>query len=89
MLANPHGFAITCLQSVAGRRHRYVYAAAAPERGVNSPQQAVVRVDTATGRVAAWRPGPLIYTGEPVLVPKACRGGLKTLLVPGRKASGR
>ena len=60
---------------IAGRRHRYVFAAAAPERGVNSPQQAVVRVDTATGRVAAWRPGPLVYTGEPVLVPKASEVG--------------
>ncbi|KAK9834272.1 hypothetical protein WJX81_002370 [Elliptochloris bilobata] len=54
-----------------GRRHRYVYAAAAPVPGVNSPQQALVRVDTASGRVVAWHAGPHTYVGEPVLVPKA------------------
>ena len=54
-----------------GRRHRYVYAAAAPVPGVNSPQQALVRVDSAGGRVAAWHAGAHTYVGEPVLVPKA------------------
>jgi len=57
-----------------GRRHRYVYAAAAREPGANSPQQALVRVDTATGATAVWRPGPSWYVGEPVLVPKAPPG---------------
>ena len=65
-----------------GRQHRFVYAAAAPVPGVNSPQQALVRVDTASGRVAAWHAGAHTYVGEPVLVPKAqgrC-GGARLLL---------
>lgn len=64
-----------------GRQHRYVYAAAAPVPGVNSPQQALVRVDTASGRVATWHAGAHTYVGEPVLVPKVQRhvGGARLL----------
>lgn len=50
-----------------------MYAAAAPVPGVNSPQQALVRVDTASGRVAAWHAGAHTYVGEPILVPNAQR----------------
>ena len=50
-----------------------MYAAAAPVPGVNSPQQALVRVDTVSGRMAAWHAGVHAYVGEPILVPKAQR----------------
>jgi all-trans-8'-apo-beta-carotenal 15,15'-oxygenase len=50
---------------------RYVYATCSLHPGLNVPQQALGKVDLATGQTTTWSRGSRYYTGEPVFVPRA------------------
>ena len=50
---------------------RYVYATCSLHPRLNVPQQAIAKLDLATGQVERWSRGERYYTGEPVFVPRA------------------
>ena len=53
----------------AGRKHKYVYLAAALHSTLNRPQQALVKLDTHTMETVMWKKDVHYYLGEPVFVP--------------------
>ncbi|NDJ18091.1 carotenoid oxygenase family protein [Myxacorys almedinensis] len=57
--------------AVAGRRHRYIYMAAAHAPSGNAPHQAILKVDVETGvrQLASFAPDG--YVSEPVFVPRS------------------
>eukprot|EP00891_Asterochloris_glomerata_P008177 jgi/Astpho2/8177/Aster-03105 len=58
-------------QDYTGRRHRYIYAAAALHPTLNRPQQALAKLDVDTQQCQMWTRGPQYYVGEPQFVPRA------------------
>ena len=56
--------------AAAGRRHRYIYAAAALHPTLNRPQQALAKLDVDTQQCQMWTRGPQYYVGEPQFVPR-------------------
>lgn len=54
-----------------GRSYRYVYLSTAHQSQGNAPQQAILKLDLATGDRQFWSAAPeRSYTGEPVFVPQ-------------------
>jgi all-trans-8'-apo-beta-carotenal 15,15'-oxygenase len=49
---------------------RFVYCTASRHPQLNVPQQAIAKVDLATGRCESWCRSGSYYTGEPVFVPR-------------------
>jgi all-trans-8'-apo-beta-carotenal 15,15'-oxygenase len=56
---------------VAGRRHRYIYMAAAHASIGNAPHQAILKVDVETDERQVCSFAPTGYVGEPVFVPRS------------------
>ena len=56
--------------AAAGRRHRYIYAAAALHPTLNRPQQALAKLDVDTQQCQVWTRGPQYYVGEPQFLPR-------------------
>ncbi|MEN9201834.1 MAG: carotenoid oxygenase family protein [Thermostichus sp. DG_1_6_bins_120] len=52
-----------------GGCHRYIYMGATHAPGPNAPLQAILKLDTATGRTQQYSFAPRGFVGEPVFVP--------------------
>ena len=52
-----------------GRPHRYLYVGATHAPGPNAPLQAILKLDTATGRSEQYSFAPRGFVGEPVFIP--------------------
>jgi len=57
-------------KSVVGKRHRYIFGAVTHGSDVVGPMAGVAKVDTDSGEVDSWVPGPMEFGGEPLLVPR-------------------
>lgn len=56
--------------AIAGRKHRYIYLAAAHAEAGNAPHQAILKVDVETNERKLHSLAPDGYVGEPVFVPR-------------------
>ncbi|MFS8808300.1 carotenoid oxygenase family protein, partial [Synechococcus sp. R6-10] len=52
-----------------GGSHRYIYIGATHAPGPNAPLQAILKLDTATGRTQQYSFAPRGFVGEPVFIP--------------------
>lgn len=56
--------------TLIGKRHRFVFLAAAHQPQGDAPQQAIIKVDPEAGEQQFWSDAPKGFVGEPVFVPR-------------------
>lgn len=62
-------------KAFGGKRHRFVFGAIAHSDSGAGPMAGVAKVDTDSGEVEAWLPGPTEFGGEPLFVPRDAGSG--------------
>lgn len=69
-LSDRHMGCVSVNPAFNGKRHRYVFGTVAHGPGAG-PWAGVAKVDTETGAMDSWVPGPAEFGGEPQFVPRA------------------